>query len=153
MSAPAAGRRASPSKSCCPDAAMLKTEALRGAVGRVVLMDTITKVDVGDTGAFVVSGPHGGTSSGEFALAVPLALAVFNDAGVGKDEAGVAALVMLQARGTPACTVAHTSARIGEARDTFEHGVVSRVNAAARALGLREGLALRAALEQLVGAA
>jgi hypothetical protein len=132
---------------------MLKTEVLRGVGGRVVLMDTITKVDAGDAGAFVVSGSHGGTSSGEFALAVPLALAVFNDAGIGKDEAGVAALAMLQARGTPACAVAHTSARIGEARDTFEHGLVSRVNDAAHALGLREGRALRATLERLVGAA
>jgi hypothetical protein len=129
---------------------MLKTEALRGPGGRVVLMDTITKVDVTDTGAFVVSGSHGGSSSGEFALAVPLALAAFNDAGIGKDGAGVAALAMLQARGTPACAVAHTSARIGEARDTFEHGVVSRVNDAARALGLREGQPLRRVLEQWV---
>lgn len=129
---------------------MLKTEALRGPGGRVVLMDTITKVDVTDTGAFVVSGSHGGSSSGEFALAVPLALAAFNDAGIGKDGAGVAALAMLQARGTPACAVAHTSARIGEARDTFEHGVISRVNDAARALGLREGQPLRRVLEQWV---
>ena len=130
---------------------MLKTEALRGPGGRVVLMDTITKVDVGDTGAFVVSGSHGGSSSGEFALAAPLALAVFNDAGIGKGEAGIAALAMLQARGVPGCTVAHTSARIGEARDTWDHGVISRVNAAAQGLGLREGLALRGALERLAG--
>ena len=130
---------------------MLKTEALRGPGGRVVLMDSITQIDASDTGAFVVSGSHGGTSSGEFALAVPLGLTVFNDAGIGKEEAGIAALAMLQARGMPGCTVAHTSARIGEARDTWEHGVISRVNAAAQALGLREGLALRAALERLAG--
>ena len=130
---------------------MLKTEALRGPGGRVVLMDTITQVDAGDSGAFVVSGSHGGSSSGEFALAAPLALAVFNDAGIGKGEAGIAALAMLQARGVPGRTVAHTSARIGEARDTWDHGVISRVNAAAQGLGLREGLALRWALERLAG--
>ena len=76
---------------------MLKTEALRGPGGHVVLMDSITQVDASDAGAFVVSGSHGGTSSGEFALAVPLGLTVFNDAGIGKDEAGIAALAMAQA--------------------------------------------------------
>jgi uncharacterized protein YunC (DUF1805 family) len=82
---------------------------------------------------------------------VPLALVVFNDAGIGKDEAGIAALAMLQARGVPACAVAHTSARIGDALDTWQHGLISRVNAAAQALGLREGLGLRGALERLAG--
>jgi hypothetical protein len=130
---------------------MLKRVALHGPGGRVVLTDTITKVGADDAGALVVSGSHGGTSSGEFALVVPLALAVFNDAGIGKDEAGIAALAMLQARGVPACAVAHTSARIGEALDTWEHGIISRVNAAAQALGLREGLGLRGALEGLAG--
>lgn len=48
-----------------------------------------------------------------------------NDAGIGKGEAGIAALAMLQAHGMPGRTVAHTSTRIGEARDIWEHGVVS----------------------------
>jgi len=129
---------------------MLKRTALQGPGGRVVLTDTITKVDAGDAGALVVSGSHGGTSSGEFALVVPLALAVFNDAGIGKDEAGIAALARLQARGVPACAVAHTSARIGDALDTWEHGLVSRVNEAARAAGLAPGQRLKAVLGRWV---
>ncbi len=116
---------------------------------RVWLMDTITKVAAEDAGSVVVSGSHGGTSSGHFALAAPLKLAVFNDAGVGKDGAGIAALAMLQAHGSAAVTVAHTSARIGDAGDTWAHGVVSHVNAAAQALGLAPGQPLRAAVKQL----
>ena len=58
-------------------------------------MDSITKVAVGDEDTLVVSGSHGGTSSGEFALDVPLRMAFFNDAGVGKDNAGIAALDLL----------------------------------------------------------
>ena len=119
------------------------------AGGRVWLMDTITKVTPADAGAVVVSGSHGGASSGHFALAAPLKLAVFNDAGVGKDGAGIAALAMLQARSCAAVTVAHTSARIGDARDTWEHGVLSHVNAAAQALGLAPGQTLRDAVQRL----
>ncbi|MBI3156729.1 MAG: hypothetical protein HYZ20_15170 [Burkholderiales bacterium] len=117
----------------------------------MLLVDSITQLGAGDAGAVVVSGSHGGTSSARYALAQPLALAVFNDAGIGKDEAGVAALAMLQASGRAAATVAHTSARIGDARDAFEHGIVSRVNAAAAALGIAPGQALRAALRQWLG--
>jgi len=70
-------------------------EGLGQGQARVWLMDTITKVTPDDAGSIVVSGSHGGTSSGSFALAAPLKLAVFNDAGVGKDSAGIAALDML----------------------------------------------------------
>lgn len=115
----------------------------------VWLMDTITQVTAQDAGAVAVSGSHGGTSSGRFALAAPLKLAVFNDAGVGKDEAGIAALAMLQAQGRAAATVAHTSARIGDALETWNHGVISHVNAAAQALGLAPGQALRDAVQGL----
>ena len=39
-----------------------------------------------------MSGSHGGISSAQYALAARPLIAVFNDAGVGKDEAGLAAL-------------------------------------------------------------
>lgn len=121
--------------------------------GRVLLVDSITQLVADDAGACVVSGSHGGRSSASYALAVPLALVVFNDAGIGKDEAGVAALALLQAAGRAAATVAHTSARIGDAADTWQHGVISRVNAAAAALGLAPGQPLQAALMRLPRAA
>lgn len=129
---------------------MLKREVERGKSGRVILMDSITKVTPEDVGAVVVSASHGGTSSGEFALAVPLGAVFFNDAGVGKDDAGIRALDMLQERGTPAGTVAHTSARIGDAQDMWDNGVISHVNAAARDVGLEPGVPLRRALTALI---
>ncbi len=87
----------------------------------------------------MVSGSHGGLSAGRFALAAAPRLAVFNDAGVGKDGAGIAALALLQAHGVAACTVAHDSARIGEAASTFDDGVISHVNAAAASVGMAPG--------------
>lgn len=131
---------------------MLKETVLTGKARRIILMDSITKVSAEDKGSFVVAASHGGTSSGEFALEVPLGLVVFNDAGIGKDQAGIASLAALDARGVACATVSHNSARIGDARDMWEHGVISRVNRAADAMGLRQGQAIKdvlpAVLEQ-----
>lgn len=120
--------------------------ARRRAAPGVLLLDSITQLVPGDAGAVVVSGSHGGISSAQYALAVPLRLVVFNDAGIGKDDAGVAALALLQQAGRAALAVAHTSARIGDAQDHWDHGVVSRVNTAAAGLGLCAGQTLRAAI-------
>ena len=129
---------------------MLKAEVTRGAGGRVILMDSITQVAPEDTGAIVVCASHGGRSSGECALDVPLAAVFFNDAGVGKEDAGIAALDMLQARDIAAGTVAHSTAKIGDSRDMWDHGVISYVNPVARGLGLAPGTRLRIALTALV---
>jgi hypothetical protein len=125
---------------------MLKKDVKRAAGRRIVLMDSITLLDADDANAIVVSASHGGVSSGEVALAVPLAAVFFNDAGVGKDEAGIAALAMLQDAGIAAGTVGHASARIGDAMDAWSNGVISHVNANARSLGIVPGSRLRQAL-------
>ena len=114
----------------------------------VVLLDSVTEVTAAHAGCIVVTGSHGGQSAGRYALAVPARLYVFNDAGIGKDEAGIAALAMLDAAGRPAVAVAHTSARIGEAADTWAGGVISCANAAAAAQGYCAGQSLRAIVEQ-----
>ncbi|MFN7863655.1 MAG: hypothetical protein ACK5N7_10140 [Curvibacter sp.] len=108
----------------------------------LVLLDSVTQVRPEHAGAVVVTGSHGGASVVTYALAVRAQLYVFNDAGIGKDDAGIAALALLDAHGQAALAVAHSSARIGEARDTFESGVISRVNRAAAALGVAAGQAL-----------
>jgi hypothetical protein len=113
---------------------------------RLVLHDSVTQVTVADAGTLVVTGSHGGASVVPYALAVRAWLYVFNDAGVGKDGAGTAALQLLDGEGQAAAAVSHDSARIGEARDAWENGVVSAVNAAARSLGLRPGDRLAAVL-------
>lgn len=111
------------------------------------VLDSITEAVGGPPGQVVVSGSHGGVSAGRFALEARVLLAAFNDAGVGLDDAGIAALVLLQAHGIAACTVAHDTARIGEAASTLATGVISHANAAAAVLGARPGLALRAWLQ------
>jgi hypothetical protein len=106
------------------------------------VVDSITELGASDQGCIAVSGSHGGLSSARYALVARPWLTVFNDAGVGRNGAGIAALACLQQQGLAACTVAHTSACIGQAESTWQHGVVSHVNAAAYTLGLRTGTRL-----------
>jgi len=129
---------------------MLKKTMVDGSKGRVVIMDSITKVTPDDNGAIVLSASHGGASSGEFALEVPLKLVLFNDAGVGKNKAGVAALDMLAKRGVAGATISHESGMIGDAKDMWDHGVISYVNDQAAALGLAAGQDVKTRLSALV---
>ena len=126
--------------------------ALVGTPGiPVLLVDSVSSLGPGDAGLVVVSGSHGGASAGALARGRRLAAVFFNDAGVGKDGAGVVALAALEEEATPAGAVDYRSARIGDARDCWEEGVLSHVNAAARRAGLAPGDALRQAVLQAFG--
>ena len=130
---------------------MLKKTVASSDSTNVLIMDSITKVAPQDKGAIVISASHGGVSSGEFALQVPLHLVFFNDAGVGKENAGIAALDMLEAKNVAAGTTSHTTARIGDSADMWDHGVISHLNARAQALGLKVGDKLSSSVLKLLG--
>mgnify|MGYP003910203343 CR=1 FL=1 len=125
---------------------MRSTLAAIVGVRRVLLLDSITWLAEDDACHIVVSGSHGGRSAGDYATRWPLALCCLNDAGVGKDRAGILALDMLASRGTPAIAYGHMSARIGDAGDAWEHGIVTHVNGPAQALGFAPGQVLRDAI-------
>ena len=103
------------------------------------VIHSITELQSADAGCIAVSGSHGGLSAARYAVAARPLLSVFNDAGIGKDDAGIAGLALLQLHGLAACTVGHNSACIGDASSTLNDGVVQHVNNAARALGIAPG--------------
>ena len=103
------------------------------------LVDSITELGSDDQGCVAVSGSHGGISSARYALAARPLLSVFNDAGGGLNNAGLAALDLLQASGLAACTVAHHSAQIGDSLSTLSNGRINHANACAQALGAQAG--------------
>jgi hypothetical protein len=120
-----------------------------GSSRALVLIDSASMVDpLGDRDAVVVTGSHGGLVGGDPARALGAQAfgAAYNDAGIGIDRAGIARLPALEGRGIAALTVVAASARIGEARSTFEDGIISAVNATAARLGARVGDRARAAL-------
>ncbi len=130
-------------------------EALPGFDHPVWALDSNGLVAPSDIGAVIATGSHGGLLGGrpETAVKQPVFAALYNDAGIGMDEAGVSRLPALDARGIAGATVASSSARIGEGRSTAADGVLSRVNAAAAGLGVRAGMGAPEALSRLAEAA
>jgi hypothetical protein len=118
----------------------------------IVLADTATKLGDAARGGVIVTGSHGGRYAAYLTLAAHPRAVIHNDAGVGKDQAGIAVIGMAQALGVAAATLAHTSCRIGDAIDMMARGVVSHANAAASALGVPPGMAAREAALRLVAA-
>jgi hypothetical protein len=128
---------------------------LRSEPGKraVIGLDSISLALSGDESAVLVSGSHGGLLGGvaASALRVDAVAAIYNDAGVGIDRAGVSRLPALDRRGVPAATVDAFTARIGSARSTWETGVVSHVNRGAAALGGRPGMTCRELVATVCG--
>lgn len=111
----------------------------------IVLLDSAAMVGPEDVGQIIVTGSHGGLVGGNPAMALRAEgyAAVFNDAGIGIENAGIARLPALDARGIAAFTVAAGSARIGDAKSSFEDGVISAVNVKAAAMGAQVGAPAR----------
>ena len=116
----------------------------RGAV-RVFALDSNGLVLAADAGRIIVTGSHGGLLGGRPETAVKAAVraALYNDAGIGIDDAGISRLPALQARGIAGATVDCHSARIGEGMSSFEDGVISALNDRAAAMGGRVGQSAR----------
>jgi hypothetical protein len=116
-------------------------------------IDSVALARADDARAVLVTGSHGALLGGkpDSILDMDVFAAFFNDAGGGKDDAGFARLELLDGRGVAGATVSHNTARIGDGRSTYETGIISRVNATARRLELREGMSAREAVVRLVG--
>jgi uncharacterized protein YunC (DUF1805 family) len=119
----------------------------------VLIADSITRVGTEAAGAVVVNGSHGGIYAAYVAAKLRAAAAVFNDAGVGRDEAGIAGVDYLAGLGIPAAAVGHDTARIGDGSDMIARGVITRANSPAVALGCRPGMTCRDAAAALQHAA
>lgn len=102
------------------------------------LVDSITQPK-DSRGTAIIAGSHGGISSGRYAAQLGLTGIVFNNAGVGKDDAGIESLSYLDELGLPASTVDNESARIGDGADMARDGVISHVNEIAEDCGCEVG--------------
>lgn len=118
----------------------------------VRLAGSITHLVVADRGTHVVTGSHGGKVVADYALDAGVRSLICHDAGVGLDNAGIAALSILDRYGIPAAAISHQSAKIGDAEDLWNRGRVSHANGAASALGVAPGLTCAAAAECLASA-
>ena len=118
----------------------------------VVVLDSVTHLDAKHKGAVAYCGSHGGIYAAYYAAYKGLAAVILNDAGIGRERAGVAGLDLLAKLGVPSATISHMSARIGEGADGVARGVLTTVNAPASAIGLKPGQSCRDALVLLADA-
>ena len=122
----------------------------KGPNDSVVIMDSVAYMDETQKGNIIVCGSHGGESAARQLLRFHPGGAIFNDAGKGKDNAGIRGLLLFNEAGIPAAVVDAFSARIGEGMDTYESGVISVVNDEAERHGIKVGMAAKdAALKML----
>lgn len=119
----------------------------------ILLADSVTALDARYAGHVLVSGSHGGLIAAHYAAAARVRAAVFNDAGRGKDDAGIAGLAALDHLHIPAVAVHRTSARIGDAADTLVNGIVATCNKAASLLGVGVDMPCTTAVQHLGTAA
>ena len=119
------------------------------ALPQVRVANSVTQLVLEDRGAVLVAGSHGGLIAAHLAARAGAHAAIFNDAGVGCENAGIAGLGLLAAIGMAAATVSHLSARIADGADTLAHGVISHANAPAAACGVHAGQRCREAAQCL----
>jgi hypothetical protein len=126
----------------------------RGAV-KVIVMDSISLVEASDRDSVVVTGSHGALLGGrrETAIKIPVLAAVCNDAGFGKDQAGVSRLPAMDALGVAGACVSNFSARIGDGRSIYEDGYISALNDLAKRRGGLVGQSCREFVAAMVAAA
>jgi len=123
-----------------------------GLQNDLILLDSITDLDGSGQGAIVVSGSHGGLYPAAVASRGGVRGVIFNDAGRGFEDAGIAGVQALAGVGMAAAANDCMSAEIGSANDSLDNGVISYANVIAANLGVRAGMTVRRATA-LMGAA
>lgn len=100
-------------------------------------------------GHVVVSGSYGGRYNAYNAAKWRVRGVVMNDAGIGKDNAGIIGLEFLDRIDVPAATADAQTCHIGDGDHMLAHGTISHVNRTAAALGCRPGQSVRDCAERM----
>lgn len=114
--------------------------------------DSVTELDARHRGAVLVAGSHAGRIAAYYASRAGVHAVILNDAGIGKDAAGVAGLAALESIGMAAAAADCATARIGDGADALARGVVSRANNLAAGCGVTPGMAVKDAAVRLTKA-
>ncbi len=117
---------------------------------KIVVADSAADMDESTKGDVFVDGSHCGVNVGEMTIHNEVGAMIGNDAGMGKNDAGIAALKMCDEHGIPAAAVAAMSAKIGSGMSTYEQGQISVVNEEAKKLGVTPGMSAIEAADKLL---
>ena len=115
-----------------------RADGTSGSV-RVTTLHSITRLAPEHESQVVVAASHGGVYAGFCAAQGRVRAVIFNDAGVGRESAGIGSLAWLDRLGIAAATADGLTCRIGDGDDMLACGIVSFVNDTAAALGCSAG--------------
>lgn len=136
-----------------PDEKKDSTTALKKQVKALIdgvsitVTDSITFLNESNAGDIVVCGSHGGVSAGHYAQKHCLKAVFFNDAGIGKNNAGIKSLDSLSDAGILACTVDCMSAEIFNGQDAFDNGIITVCNQLAKSRNIQENMTVKEAIK------
>jgi hypothetical protein len=97
----------------------------------------------------VVSGSYGGRYNAFNAAKWQVRAVIMNDAGIGKDNAGIVGLDLLDQINLAAATADARTCHIGDGEHMLAHGIISYVNRTAAALGCAPGHTVRNCAERM----
>ena len=115
----------------------------------ITVTDSITFLNDSNAGNIVVCGSHGGVSAGHYAQKHRLKAVFFNDAGIGKNNAGIKSLDSLSDAGILACTVDCMSAEIFNGQDVLDNGVITVCNQLAKTRKIKEKMTVKEAIKYI----
>jgi hypothetical protein len=114
-----------------------------------LILDSVTHLTAEARGRVAACASHGAVYAAWYGASKGVSAIILNDAGIGREQAGISGLPWLDALGVPGATVSHVSARIGWGADMPARGVLSFVNRAGTAHGLSPGMGCAEALALL----
>lgn len=115
----------------------------------ITVSDSITFLNETNSGDIVVCGSHGGLSAGDYAQKRRVKAVFFNDAGIGKHNAGAKSLEPLNDAGILACTVDCMSAEIFNGQDVLDNGIISVCNQLAKDSSIKETMTVKEAIKHI----
>ena len=115
----------------------------------ITVTDSITFLNESNAGDIVVCGSHGGVSAGHYAQKHHLKAVFFNDAGIGKNNAGIKSLESLSEAGILACTVDCMSAEIFNGQDILDNGIITVCNQLAKSRNIKVKMTVKEAIKYI----
>jgi hypothetical protein len=124
-------------------------EAARYGSVSVFLIDSARYCDERNRGHVVVAASYGGTLPARLVAPHHPRAALFHDVGIAADGSGISGLPYLEALGVPAATVEGSTGELGNARDMYDNGRISRANVLAERCGVERGMSVIDAVQCL----
>ena len=116
---------------------------------KLVIVDTNSDLHKGNNTDVIITGSHSGRNNGPYLAGLNIKGVIGNDAGMGKENAGIASLGILDEHGIPAAAVSCMSAHIGNGTSTYERGKISAANELAKGLGITIGMSAKEAADRM----